>query len=829
MSDKSTTELWKNTFSETQWQHSEKIKEILSFIEIMDKIIAKHLKQTTVDFPFLTDHSLNHSDMLWKYSDIIIGDKEKYLNPAEGFILNSVFLLHDSGMCFSIVNDKVDIKSDPIYQDYVALNRGKIEEHELELEASFFTVRENHGDYAIRICKEPIKGDEYFIPELDYREEFSDMISKIAKSHTCNVNFIERELGGTYQSPKFPTEWSIDWQKLAFILRTADAAHLDNLRTPKSLKMIQEIKGVSREHWTFQKKLGMPRRDDDGLLVYTTNNPFNSNEQKAWWYCYSALKTLDNELKQASNYFVSKNLEGLSARGVKAIVDTLTLGEKYIRTKDWISIDTTVKVSNPVHIASKLGGEQLYGNKSAVIRELIQNSIDAIHLYRFQSKQNTVKVGKIIISIEKIGSKFYLIVVDNGIGMSQSLMTNELLDFGGSYWRSNRFSVDYKGMVAKGFDSIGKFGIGFFSIFMLGGRASVASWKFGESRDNMRTLDFYEGIYDNPILRNCNEIEKEKILDRGTAVFVELPNNPYEKEGIINNENFIECSLKSLVKNYILNVDVEIEIRELDGTNSIIAPNFLEHLSYPEMISWLTIKKNEYLGDVEQLISSLEIELTNIYDENGRLQGRLALIPPVNNFTISSVSAIMARGIKVKELSGLAGFIESNDVISIKRDIASKSVSYQSLKVWATKQIDIINKNSIQDIFESQFISLLVAFDFVDEHTPIALRKKDGNYTYVTINQLEEFIKVNNVVEFYVENHYSGIADCPGFINPHYGLPQFNDIIKQEDLEKLNSSDKIIKNLMIKHWKDFKQVTEHNKIPFSSDYLAINRYVRSEV
>ena len=272
----------------------------------MESIIEKHLDKIKGHFSNLTDHSIKHSNMLWEYADIIVGNKKNYLNPLEAFILNSVFLLHDAGMCFSLLYDIGEIKNDPLYKDYIKINDGKIEKEKLEEEALFYTVRENHGIYALRIAKELLPTEEHFISSIIYRDEFSDFIGKIAKSHTCNIIYIEREFGTSYTSPRFPNEWSLDFKKIAYILRVSDAADIDNLRTPKTLQMISEMKGDSKDHWTFQKKLGFPSLEHDGHLIYSTNNPFNQNEQKAWWYCYNALKVLDDELKNANNYFVSK-------------------------------------------------------------------------------------------------------------------------------------------------------------------------------------------------------------------------------------------------------------------------------------------------------------------------------------------------------------------------------------------------------------------------------------------------------------------------------------------------------------------------------------------
>src|SRR5690606_25004508 len=119
--------------------------------------------------------------------------------------------------------------------------------------------------------------------------------------------------------------------------------------------------------------------------------------------------------------------------------------------------------------------------------------------------------GEINVKIEQQDKDYFLIVADNGIGMSPTIMANDLLDFGNSYWKTSNFDYEYKGIVDQGFKPIGKFGIGFFSAFMLGVKITVTSWKYGESKSNIKTLDFYDGLNSIPILRNPNEEELDHL------------------------------------------------------------------------------------------------------------------------------------------------------------------------------------------------------------------------------------------------------------------------------------------------------------------------------
>jgi hypothetical protein len=822
--------LFKNAFDISVWKNETKINELLSNLQLIENTVKKYLDGITDDFPNLTDHTIAHSRMLWNYANIIVGDKSKFINPLEAFVLHTVFLVHDAGMCYSILNNQSEVEDDPLYTDFVIKYGDSLEVKE---EALFFTIRQRHGDFALRIATDNLREGEHLIADISLREELGLIIGKIAKSHTCNINYIEREFGPKYTNPNFPTDWSIDCQKLSFLLRTSDAAHIDNLRTPKTNRMISEIPGVSKEHWTFQKKLGFPELSNEGLLMYSTNVPFVSEEQKAWWFCYDALQVLDKELKNANEYFDTHNIIGFEARGVKSINDTLELGKKYIRTSGWNSINTQIKVTNPVHIASELGGIKLYGNINIALRELIQNSIDAINLHRIYTGQDNINVGEIKIALSKNENEYFLTITDNGIGMSQTIMTNELLDFGGSYWKSSRFKYDFQGIHTKGFESIGKFGIGFFSTFMLGDKITVTSWKFGEAISNMKTLDFYDGLSSNPILREPTNEEKSLVIDRGTTIKIKLIEEPFSKIGLVGNSQFNEESLFSLVKYFIPSPNVKITVEELDGTTNSIKPDLIDKLNFNEFIDHVHIlrKGNIHLTGIIDLFKSLNLKLFEIKDEK-RLYGKLAILPQIGNIGLSSTSVVISNGIRINEVGGFAGYIITDDVISIKRDAFSKLIPYDVLKEWADEQKAFIESSEVKHLYKLSHYGLLMTFNYFDENLPITLSKKDGNYSFVTIKEFRDYLKKNNEVKFHLEGHtLSGrLPDCDGYITLNYRF-NIKNIVKEEDQDKLIEHKQLIKQIIEEEWGEF-TIVQDNLIQsqgYSLDmpYTSIEKYFKS--
>src|SRR5690606_25580216 len=120
-----------------------------------------------------------------------------------------------------------------------------------------------------------------------------------------------------------------------------------------------------------------------------------------------------------------------------------------------------------------LGGEELYGKDPTVpLRELIQNSSDAIRARRFfEGRDNDF--GEVVVSLFEREGSSCLRVEDNGIGMSKRVLTQYLLDFGCSFWSKPQVQEEFPGLLSSGFQSTGKYGIGFFSVFMASDKVKI--------------------------------------------------------------------------------------------------------------------------------------------------------------------------------------------------------------------------------------------------------------------------------------------------------------------------------------------------------------------
>ncbi len=795
--------LYEKCFDNDLWGHEEKLDILRASISLINARAKLFLSEISKDFPQLTDHSIDHSLMLWNYADIVLGeDQQAGLNPLEAYVLHLAFLTHDSGTCLSVLDRSLTIEANPLYQDFVATYG---DDHNSKKEALFYTIRHMHGAFARQVSTQKLSDGDFLIQDERLREEFGDIIGRIAESHANSVNFIETEITNEYTAPSFPREWTVRCRRLAYLLRVVDAAHLDNLRTPKSIELIKLLKSPSREHWTFQKKLGFPTRSPDRYLVYAANSPFGVEEQKAWWYCHEALTSLDREIKAANEYFEAKRLPPLAVKGVRDVNDPLSLSKDSLRAEGWYAFDSRVRVSNPVHIASELGGIKLYGEECLALRELLQNAIDAINAYRVKTDQKLTQVGLINVLISQEDGAFYLSVTDNGIGMSSSIMTNELLDFGTSYWKSNRFRLDHKGLVSSQFDAIGKFGIGFFSIFMLGNSVTITSWRHGDARAEMRTIDFYDGLASTPVLRDPTEAEKKSVIDRGTSVRIRLNSDPYSDAGFIGKKRFANSSLDTLVKFLVPSADVTIAVTEADGTKTTIEPGYLEMQYIEGYLNYLSAIANKGNNWPLDDIRKLGLEFIEVFDET-QSWGKLVLTPPFGGVVHGGLGVAISNGIRVCPVNSFLGFTRHDEVITVKRDTPSKVIPFEVLREWGMKQKTMILERGLERIYGNLFYNLLFGLNLYEEETPILLHKTGSNFKFVTVGELKLALQETKELKVYTASLGYGPAPLQlddGYLLIGAGI-NFQEFLLESDTPKVKDSTKVIEELCRNQWSSVK-------------------------
>ena len=185
-----------------------------------------------------------------------------------------------------------------------------------------------------------------------------------------------------------------------------------------------------------------------------------------------------------------------------------------------------------------LAGRNIYKKPEAFARELIQNSLDAINVYKSSLSNNTFE-PRIDINLDTRDGEKYFEITDNGIGMNKYVLERYLTTVGRSFYKSDdyeKLNISYK--------PISQFGIGFLSCFILGKHVTVET-KYYESEDSY--------LLDIPNFDGCFFIENIKKQENGTKICI-YENPELKKEGF----NFDFEEIKNYIKANILNINCSI-------------------------------------------------------------------------------------------------------------------------------------------------------------------------------------------------------------------------------------------------------------------------------
>ncbi|SMX27313.1 heat shock protein 90 [Pelagimonas phthalicica] len=509
--DFQTTDLWRQAFEPREDDQHEEARSLLrtALLSMRDQVkeLVTHIP---ADCKNLTVHDISHVDALWTSADLLCGS-EWELNPSETFVLGAAILTHDAGLTsIAYPEGRAGLKKLDLWDDLVADELQKTGGSEItaEQEASvlFAVLRELHAERAGSLCTQAwvLKpgNNVYLLENSELREAFGECIGRIAHSHHWSINRVAEELSSQIGgSPSLPAGWDINEQKLACILRCADAAQVDRTRAPLLLQAAVNPTGFSKAHWLAQSKLNRPTVCGDSIQ-FTSSSVFSSKDSEAWWVAYDLAQILDKEINSSNALLTEIGQPPFVVQRVAGAKSSRSFAN-LVKTTDWHPIDASIRVTDPVSLAKKLGGENLYGRNILVpFRELIQNAADAIRARRAH-EQRGQEFGRINVTIEAHPSDDTLCLVhvdDDGLGMSSRVLTTTLVDFGKTFWDSSALREEFPGLRSSGFQRIGKFGIGFFSIFDFTDKVSVTSRRYDLGKREANALEF-SGLAARPLLR----------------------------------------------------------------------------------------------------------------------------------------------------------------------------------------------------------------------------------------------------------------------------------------------------------------------------------------
>ena len=320
----------------------------------------------------------------------------------------------------------------------------------------------------------------------------------------------------------------------------------------------------------------------------------------------------------------------------------------------------------------------LYANKDVALRELVSNASDACDKMRYLIAQNSEIVDdelKITITTNK--EKKQLIIIDNGIGMNQEDLIQNLGTIAKS--GTENFIKSLTGDKQKDVQLIGQFGVGFYSCFMIAKSVEVITKKYDENK-----TWFWQSEGSSQFVINESE---EKIATHGTKIILHLKDDATDfcdrfhikhvvqtySDHINFKIDFIPENIEAGAKIETLNSASALWKKPKDQITEEQYQNFYKHISHLPGEPYLTLHNN-----VEGMVS-----YTN-----------LLFIPGSKPFDLfhpdrkTSVKLYVKRVFISEELSlvpacmrFLRGLIDSDDLpLNISRETLQHSVVIDKIR-----------------------------------------------------------------------------------------------------------------------------------------------------
>lgn len=609
-------------------------------------------------FPNYTIHGIKHSVNVMEYMYSLITDIEK-LSELEIALLICSALLHDIGMVVS------EEEIEAIKADQFVLGERK-----------YSKVFEKYGDekIALQECIRPIHGkrsqkflqtkmDEklFLIPDST-AVSFRDELGLICRSHNEDFEWIEKNL----ISEKKKGHFDLNPQYVAILLRLADYLDIDEQRAPLYLYKFLEPKEYSdlewKQHFIIENYDKIVVNEKTGLkeIVFQGMSQEPSVHRKLLKYFDSINVELKNAVGLCERFADKKYLLLFKTHVVNKIQ---TNGFSFSDLR--LSLDYNA-------VTNLLMGEHIYGNRKYGLRELIQNSIDAcktmeesslqMEEFRYQKYQPFISV-----ILDKDRKK--VMVMDNGSGMSLSILKKYFLNVGVSYYVSDDYLLQ-----GRNYSPIGHYGIGFLACFMLSDNVEVKTVYYEDRK--MSRISFEKNSE-----YICLTYEEDS-RQQGTEIILDYD----QCLGVFNFK--IECLVSFIEKNF-LDSGIPIKISTMENGKSTDIKCVVRDI---EKLIVENICLNSYLNGVEAYIGC-NYKQINFASQLSDLNGCDSYLYNDEDYTL-----IKETGVKIKDCvkdgkirllnvpiiteNDERDFLKAYEVLEDYGEALNKIGNYESVNIW---------------------------------------------------------------------------------------------------------------------------------------------------
>ena len=674
--------------------------------------IASILTRIPAMFSNYTNHDITHSLRIADYMvSLLPGHIEEYSHTELAIMLISA-IFHDVGMSVSETEAALDISK----QD---------------------EIRKTHHIRSEKFVLEKASID-YFKINTSNDVNFKKIVSLIVRAHGEDGSWIEsnlqtdEEYGSERVNPLF----------IACLLRLSDYLDFDSRRTPLCLFNYLKLESVSYEEWRKHFPI--------------TNFIKINNERQIYFYGHCDEPEVYHQI---SKYFEDIEQEIKSAKILlfegdnKYTLDISNFVLDKINHNNFSSVNLQFNMDYAA-ITNLLMGENLYSDKTVVIRELLQNSIDACLVKQELCIKNSLSYNpeiKIIVDSNKIT------IFDNGIGMTKKIIENYFLCVGKSYYTSETFKN-----LNCNYNPISHYGIGFLASFLLTDTIEITTipfedkklkYNFNVNKDdrNVEIITFDEANPDSGTsVSFINNIADEvfqtvdEIIKYIENLFLEIsvPISIYDKDTHKKTiqKKTIDKNKRIDISNYLNNIQCSfkaLSVKETCRINNVYNP--------------FSLFENNYIYDPQHLPDKI-IDSTDLYN----YQQNTAESYDITNSVLPNDTLYILKVFPLDFVSEsyYDSFFDYNDDVVMAYDRTFNKFPQETINVlindWELPnqfdeigKIDLLNRKKRNDKYKhflSEVDRLLTKLDYETESFLYKIEAKrifynNDFYSYITIDK----------------------------------------------------------------------------------------------
>jgi TNF receptor-associated protein 1 len=326
----------------------------------------------------------------------------------------------------------------------------------------------------------------------------------------------------------------------------------------------------------------------------------------------------------------------------------------------------------------------LYTDKEVFLRELVSNASDSLEKLRHLQATNQVPEGggdtplEIRINLDEVTSS--ITIVDTGIGMTKEELISNLGVIARSGSKNFVKEIKEGGDVSKS-SIIGKFGVGFYSAFMVGRKVEVRS-KSAMKPDEPARLWVSDGSGSYEI----SDLPDGYRQDRGSSIIIYLKEDDW---GFVE-----EKKIEGILKKYsnFVNFPIYLNGKIVNTVKALWSqdPKEITHEEYVEFYKYVANTTDEPMETYHfRADAPIDIKaLLFIPTSHGEKSGMDRLLPGVSLYSRKILIEAKSPNILPDWLRFIKGVVDSEDLpLSISREKPQDTALVMKLRKTLTRKV----------------------------------------------------------------------------------------------------------------------------------------------